>query len=157
MNRQLESLFDLPPAESFAEPEPPKTEIVESASDTPLFDRVNQALPQVRGLGVGEQEVDEIADEAMKSYQEIKELAMNLEPKYSSELLAVAASLLQTALTARQGKTDTKLKAVRLQLQAYQAQQKSLTDQNNATVTQGKIVGNRNQLIADGKKLPDKA
>lgn len=153
MNRQLESLFDLPPAESFAQENPePLPELPEVADTNSMLERVEQALPQVRGLRTGENEVDTIADEAMKTFQEIKDLAMNVEPKYSSELLAVAATLLQTALNARQGKSEAKLKAIRLQLQAHKAQQEQSASGANATVTQGKIVGDRNQIIAAMKK-----
>lgn len=157
MNRQLESLFDLPPAESFKTETPPDTELVESLDPVPeasLFDRIEQALPQVHGLRSGENEVDHIADEAMKSYQEIKDLALNVEPRFSSELLAVAAALLKTALDAKQGKTEAKLKSIRLQLQALRAQQDAAQSQNGITQTQGKIVGDRNQLIAAMKKPP---
>lgn len=154
MNRQLESLFDLPPVESFAQETKDVQPLPEASDDTSLLQRVEQALPQVRGLRTGENEVDTIADEALKTFQEIKDLAMNVEPKYTSELLTVAATLLQTALNARQGKNEAKLKAIRLQLQAHKAQQEQSNAGAATTVTQGKIVGDRNQIIASMKKSP---
>lgn len=153
-NRQLEKLFNLEPAESFDDPEK-ISEIEENnlISDTnlPIEQRIDQALPQVEGIGRGDAEVDNIAEEAMKTYQEIKELAMNVEPRHSAELLAVAAQLLKTALDAKQGKIRDKLAAVRLQISALTASRNKEKD-GSVTETDGKIVGDRNQIIAALKK-----
>ena len=158
MNRQLEELFNLPPVESFAEnAEIPVVEFTEEPTDlAPSLDtRIDQALPQVRNIPETEGEVDHIAEEAMKTYLEIKELAMNVEPRHSAELLAVAAQLLKTALDAKQGKTDAKLRTVSLQLQALRA--KSKETNNGVVETQGRIVGNRNQLIATMRNSKENA
>jgi len=150
MNRQLEKLFNLDPAESIENldqvPEGVETTL---APDTtaPIEQRIDQALPQVRGIGDGDGEVDTIAEEAMKTYQEIKDLAMNVEPRHSAELLAVAAQLLKTALDAKQGKTRDKLAAVRLQISALTASKNKERD-TSVTETDGKIVGDRNEIIA---------
>jgi hypothetical protein len=126
MNRQLEDLFNMPPVESLTEQEV-KLDLVaeeETFLENDLASRVDRALPQVRNIPETEGEVDHIADEAMTTYREIKELAMNVEPRHSAELLAVAAQLLKTALDAKQGKTDAKLRTVNLQLQALRAKTK---------------------------------
>lgn len=154
MNKQLESLFDLPSAASL-EQEPVQDlvpELEETPTESSLFDRVHQALPQVRGLHVGENDVDNIANEAMKTYQEIKELAMSVEPRHSAELLAVAAALLKTALDAKQGKIESKLKTVRLQLQAFKTQQDTIGSPTSMTEAKGQILGDRNQILAAIKK-----
>lgn len=150
MNRQLEQLFNMPPVEAFTEDvaDIPLEVIPEPAAESDSLDvRVDRALPQVRNIPETEGEVDNIADEAMATYREIKELAMNVEPRHSAELLAVAAQLLKTALDAKQGKTDAKLRTVSLQLQALRAKSKENAAQG-LQETQGHVVGNRNQLIA---------
>lgn len=150
MNRQLEQLFNMPPVEAFTEDtaDIPAELIVEpTVANDSLDVRVDRALPQVRNIPETEGEVDNIADEAMATYREIKELAMNVEPRHSAELLAVAAQLLKTALDAKQGKTDAKLRTVSLQLQALRAKSKENAAQG-VHETQGHVVGNRNQLIA---------
>jgi hypothetical protein len=149
-NKQLEKLFNLDSAESFEQldqmPKGVESTMVPDIA-APIEQRIDQALPQVRGIGEGDGEVDNIAEEAMKTYQEIKDLAMNVEPRHSAELLAVAAQLLKTALDAKQGKTRDKLAAVRLQISAMTASRNKETDAS-VTETNGKIVGDRNQIIA---------
>ena len=159
MNKQLEKLFNLDPIESFETPTEetfPVVEEIEMPKEVSMPDRIDRALPQVQGVGDGDTEVDHIADEAMKTYQEIKDLALNVEPRHSAELLAVAAQLLKTALDAKQGKTEAKLKAVRLQISALTAKK---NQENAAGVTEieGKVVGGRNQIIAAMRKSKDPA
>lgn len=158
MNRQLEDLFNMPPAMAqveqtdFALP----LEITEPEPEiNDLGTRVDRALPQVRNIPESEGEVDHIAEEAMKTYQEIKDLAMNVEPRHSAELLAVAAQMLKTALDAKQGKTDAKLRTVSLQLQALRAKAKESS--SNMVETQGHVVGNRNQLLASIRNSKENA
>lgn len=158
MNRQLEELFNLPAADSTtADTELP---VLVDEEEHPAVDdmgtRIDQALPQVRNIPETEGEVDYIAEEAMKTYQEIKDLAMNVEPRHSAELLSVAAQLLKTALDAKQGKTDAKLRTVNLQLQALRAKSKEPTAASVAE-TRGQIVGNRNQLLASIKNSKENA
>jgi len=158
MNKQLEELFNMSTVASgettdFALP----LEITEEPELNDLGTRVDKALPQVRNIPETEGEVDHIADEAMATYREIKELAMNVEPRHSAELLAVAAQLLKTALDAKQGKTDAKLRTVSLQLQALRAKASSTNGPNGVTETQGRIVGNRNQLLATIKNSKENA
>jgi len=154
MNRQLEELFNLDPADV---PEEPVTnEIVpvpDAPTDIPLSTRIEQALPQVHGIGQDD-EVDTIAQEAMNMHREIRELAMNVEPRHSAELLSVAAQLLKTALDAKQGKAKDKLAAVRLQIAALTAKKFNPNAPEGVTEAEGTIVGTRNQIIASLKK-PD--
>lgn len=158
MNRQLEELFNLPVAESATTasempiPMDQEPEIIVDDMGT----RIDQALPQVRNIPETEGEVDHIAEEAMATYREIKELAMNVEPRHSAELLAVAAQLLKTALDAKQGKTDAKLRTVNLQLQALRAKTKDPAA-GSVVETRGQIVGNRNQLLASIKNSKENA
>ena len=149
-NKQLEKLFNLDPADSLEQlenvPKGIETSLTPNTT-SPLEQRIDQALPQVNGIGDGDSEVDTIAEEAMKTYQEIKDLAMNVEPRHSAELLSVAAQLLKTALDAKQGKTKDKLAAVRLQISALTAAKNKEKD-GSITETDGRIVGDRNQIIA---------
>lgn len=150
MNRQLEQLFNMPPVETFTEEAEASVEFLPEpvAEGDSLDVRVDRALPQVKNIPETEGEVDHIAEEAMNTYREIKELAMNVEPRHSAELLAVAAQLLKTALDAKQGKTDAKLRTVSLQLQALRAKSKE-NSLSGVQETQGHVVGNRNQLLAN--------
>lgn len=158
MNKQLEQLFNMPPVEAVQDDTVvipiDLAEEVTPPSDS-LDTRIDRALPQVRNIPESEGEVDHIAEEAMKTYQEIKDLAMNVEPRHSAELLAVAAQMLKTALDAKQGKTDAKLRTVSLQLQALRAKAKE--SNTNMVETQGHVVGNRNQLLASIRNSKENA
>lgn len=157
MNKQLEQLFNLPTTESYESDIEPNIIVEQDTTiESDLGDRIDKALPQVRNIPETEGEVDNIAEEAMTTYREIKELAMNVEPRHSAELLAVAAQLLKTALDAKQSKTDAKLRTVSLQLQALRAKTKESSGPG-VVATQGHIVGNRNQLLTSLKNSKEKA
>lgn len=160
MSKQLEQLFNLDSVNSPTDSESIFNHSIEESdpdkNQTSMSDRIDQALPQIQGIGKEDQDVDAIAEEAMITYREIKDLAMNVEPRHSAELLAVAAQLLKTALDAKQGKSEAKLKAVRLQISAINAKKAELS-QANITEVEGKIVGSRNELIANIKKSKSQA
>ena len=153
-NHQLEKLFNLPEQElpeatpdivhSIVEQE----QAIEIQND--MQQRVETALPQVTGIQFHDGDMDDIAAEAMQTYKDIKDLAMNVEARHAAELLSVAAGLLQTALEAKTKKTDTKLRTVSLQLQALRTQAKQV--QNGVIETQGTVIGNRNQIMASIKQ-----
>jgi len=152
-NKQLEELFNLPPAGDSTPTEEIETPpVVVNDIDIPLSTKIEHALPQIHGIGQGDEEVDTIAREAMDMHREIRELAMNVEPRHSAELLAVAAQLLKTALDAKQGKEDAKLKAVRLQIQALTAKKVNPLAPDGITETQGTVFANRNEMLASLKK-----
>lgn len=152
-NHQLEQLFNLPSAElpeastEVVEQLEHQIEAVDQASD--MQQKIEQALPQVSGIQFHDGEMDDIAAEALQTYKDIKDLAMNVEARHAAELLSVAAGLLQTALEAKTKKTDSKLRTVSLQLQALRAQTKQV--QSGVIETQGSVVGNRNQIMASLK------
>ena len=154
-NKQLEALFDLPSAGLPEAPEEvvqalvEQDEAIEASSD--LQKKVETALPQVTGINFHDGEMDDIAAEAMQTYKDIKDLAMNVEARHAAELLSVAAGLLQTALDAKTKKTDTKLRTVSLQLQALRTQAKQV-QAGGVIETQGAVVGNRNQIMASLQK-----
>lgn len=154
-NKQLEQLFNLPETGLPEEPTPEVAQsIVEQEHDmqaaNDMAERVDQALPQVRGIQHNDGEMDDIAAEAMQTYRDIKELAMNVEARHSAELLSVAADLLKTALDAKRTKTESKLRTVSLQLQALRAQAQKPAA-GGVIETQGTVVGNRNQIMASIK------
>lgn len=156
MNKQLEQLFNLPAVDTDNSDLETNIIVEELPVESDLSDRIDKALPQVHSISETGQEVDSIAEEAMATYRDIKELAMNVEPRHSAELLAVAAQLLKTALDAKQSKTDAKLRTVSLQLQALRAKTKESSGPG-VVATQGHIVGNRNQLLTSLKNSKEKA
>jgi hypothetical protein len=118
--KKLEELFDLPPSEDTAEETPAltteqaRTALVEIDAN---IDKIEAALPMVRDLDAGDQELDELAELAKSSFQDLSDLGMNVDSRYAAELFAVAGTMLGHALTAKQAKLNKKLKMIQLQLQ----------------------------------------
>jgi hypothetical protein len=79
-------------------------------------EKVDHALTVVAGLNEHDEEMDEIAKEALESYMELKELGMNMADSHSGRIMEVAATMLKTALDARDAKVNRKLKTIDLQL-----------------------------------------
>ena len=79
-------------------------------------EKVDHALSTVAGLNEHDGEMDEIAKEALESYMELKELGMNMADSHSGRIMEVAATMLKTALEARDAKVTRKLKTIDLQL-----------------------------------------
>ncbi len=79
-------------------------------------EKVDHALTTVAGLNEHDDEMDEISKEALESYMELKELGMNMADSHSGRIMEVAATMLKTALDARDAKVNRKLKTVELQL-----------------------------------------
>jgi hypothetical protein len=122
MSKKLEELFNLPEiSEEISDPIPSEEEIAvveerlnEVAS---TVDKVNQALPLVKDLEAADSELDELAKLAKDGYEDLKDLGMNVDPRFSGVILQTASTLLGHAITAKTAKIDKKLKVVQLQLQ----------------------------------------
>lgn len=120
MTRKLEELFDLPINETVDSDEPvvdiPATKH-ELAELDDAIDKIDQALPGVKGLDASDGEMDELAKKATETFDDLMDLGMNVDSRYASEIFAVAGTMLGHALTAKTAKLNKKLKMVQLQLQ----------------------------------------
>lgn len=84
-----------------------------------VIDKIDEALPAVKGLDKSDEEMDELADMAVQTFKDLTDLGFNVDSRYSSEILAVASSMLGHALSAKTAKLNKKLKMVDLQLKKY--------------------------------------
>lgn len=154
MTRKLEELFDLPPSTTADSDEPvidiPLTK-QEIAEIDQTIDKIDAALPGIRDLDRSDSELDEIAELAKQSFQDLSDLGMNVDSRYASELFAVAGTMLGHALTAKTAKLNKKLKMVQLQLQKakldHDIQKNSSVDGAEATETAHGQVLTRNDLL----------
>jgi hypothetical protein len=151
MTRKLEELFDLPPSgcESEAtEPESiPATQIALKEIDATI-DKIDQALPAVRGLESSDQEMDDIAAKAQETFDDLMDLGMQVDSRYSAEIFAVAGAMLGHALTAKTAKLNKKLKMVDLQLKKLKMDQdKSKNDPDESVETAHGQILSRNDLL----------
>jgi hypothetical protein len=132
MTKKLEELFDLPESEPLpplgAEPAVPSELPLDPQTITAIdatIDKIDAALPGVRGLEASDQEMDDLAQMATKSYQDLMDLGMNVDARFSSEIFGVASNLLGHAITAKTAKLNKKLRMIDLQLKKVRLDQQS--------------------------------
>ena len=75
------------------------------------LDKVNAALPAVTGLGeAADKELDALAERAISAYDDLIDLGMNVEARFSARIFEVASAMLKNAIDAKAAKIDKKLK-----------------------------------------------
>ena len=148
MTRKLEELFDLPPSgceSETTEPDTvPATHIQLKEIDATI-DKIDQALPAVRGLDASDQEMDDLAAKAQETFDNLMDLGFNVDSRYASEIFAVAGTMLGHALTAKTAKLNKKLKMVELQLKKAKMDQDVKGDEPTQTA-HGQVLS-RNDLL----------
>ena len=119
MTKKLESLFNLPPADE-ADSAPTAESIeqhrTEIAAIDEAIDKIDAALPTVKDLETADTEMDDLAQLAQTKFEELMDLGMQVEARYSGTIFQTAGVLLGHAITAKQAKLDKKLRMVDLQL-----------------------------------------
>lgn len=128
MTKRLEELFDLAPSE----PETSSTEstdlVYEQNQITPdslaAIEKIENALPMVRGLESSDQEMDELANLAKEAFNNLLDLGMQTDPRFSAEIFSVGSTMLGHAITARTAKINKKLKMIDLQLKKAELDRK---------------------------------
>ena len=111
------------------------------------IDKIDAALPGVRGLEATDTEMDDLASLAKNSYDELMTLGMNVEPRFASEIFNVASAMLGHAITAKTAKLDKKLKMIDLQLKKARLDQQQ-PDSPALPMQQGTgMVLSRNELL----------
>lgn len=150
MTKKLNELFDLPEDEStgltITVPSN-AAEITSEAYDN--LQKIENALPQVRGLEAADGEMDELAALATGSYKDLVDLGMQVDSRFASEIFNAASSMLGHAITAKTAKINKKLKMLDLQLKKAQLDQKlagKTEEIENTPLGEGKTL-DRNELL----------
>ena len=151
MTRKLEQLFDLPESDP--------VESINSVNDhsqsdvkhrlallDDAIDKIDSALPTVRGLDATDVEMDTLADMATNSYKDLMDLGMQVDSRFASEIFGVASNMLGHAITAKTAKLDKKLKMIDLQLKKMRLDQNKPADEASMPTAQGQVL-NRNDLL----------
>jgi hypothetical protein len=136
MTKKLEEFFELASNENneLTEPLPEQTqEVTKEALDN--LEKINNALPQVRGLEIADTELDELANLAVSSYKDLQDLGMQVDSRYSSEIFNVAGTMLGHAITAKTAKVNKKLKMIELQLKKAALDQKEASKEKQIEAT----------------------
>jgi CRISPR/Cas system CMR-associated protein Cmr5 small subunit len=113
------------------------------------LEKIDNALPQVRGLEASDTELDELAQMAVDSFKDLSDLGMQVDSRFSSEIFSVASNMLGHAITAKTAKLNKKLKMIDLQLKKASLDQKlagKAEEIENTPVGEGKAL-DRNELL----------
>lgn len=125
MTRKLEEEFNLPPIDDFndtendfenASVEDVTTQLQTVEDAITISEKINSALAEVRGMEAHDSEMDEIAAQAVESYEQLMSLGMNMTDMAAGPVFSNAAAMLKIALEAKDSKTTRKLKQIDLML-----------------------------------------
>ena len=160
MTKKLEEIFDLqettPKTESKKEVvEEPSHETVKSIDDSyKAIQEIAGELPPINELDeLDDSELDKLADKSEQAYDDLMDLGMNVEVRYSGRIFEVASSMMKNAIDAKNAKIDKKLKAVDAKLKKLKIDKDNATDDGNVISGEGYVVTDRNELL---KKLQGK-
>ena len=148
MTRKLEELFDLPRSDDEATPLVPEEAKQQIARIDADIDKIDAALPMVRELDTSDKELDDLAELAKSSYQDLTDLGFNVDSRFSAEIFAVASSMLGHALSAKTAKINKKLKMIDLQMKKLKLDQDAAKNATEDPVetAQGQVLS-RNDLL----------
>ena len=161
MTRKLEELFELPtdPIEdglpdyklpdevtpdNVPEAKPENNAVMQNTLSE--LDKVQAALPLVRGLEASDDEMDDLANKAVKGFDDMMDLGMNVDSRWASDIFGVASQMLGHAITAKTAKLNKKLKMVDLQLKKANLDQKVIANTEDIATGTGVIL-DRNALL----------
>ena len=157
MTRKLEELFELPPSEDAPETDAGIPPVQDLRTQLQILDenidKVDAALPGVRGLESSDEEMDGLAELAKDSYKDLMDLGMQVDSRFASEIFSVASNMLGHAITAKTAKLDKKLKMIDLQMKKMRLdQQQQVIDSKDsegtaAAQTAHGVVLSRNDLL----------
>ena len=159
MTKRLEEILNLPESKKIVKQEEKAAKKAEVSQpfirDISEFDKISAALPQVKGLGdVSDNEFDMLAQKATDAYDDIMDLGMNVEARYSARMFEVAASMLKNAIDAKSAKIDKKLKMIDLQLKKQKLDQDANSADEGVTLQgDGVIITDRNSLLEKLKSM----
>ena len=161
MTKKLEDLLNLPDSKQIIQDEKNKdkaqTAIVEQEEtfrNIAEFDKIASALPAVKGLGdKADAELEDIAQRALTAYEDLMDLGMNVESRYSGRVFEVAGNMLKTSLDAKTAKLDKKLKMIELQLKKEKQDKEAGPDGSDVVNGEGYIITDRNSLLEKLKNM----
>jgi hypothetical protein len=160
MTKKLEELFNLDDsgANESPAPAPMSAEIEQKHEEVRSLERsyreveqMAKQLPAIEDLeNLDEKDLDDLAKKAENAYDDLMDLGMNVEVRYSGRIFEVAGTMLKNAIDAKSAKIDKKLKAVDLKLKKLKIDRDAGDDDGDMLNGQGYVILDRNEMI---KKL----
>jgi hypothetical protein len=134
MNKKLQDLFNLPSDDEDNQSDELTNSENDENNDDELsiipiealstIEKIDAALPAIRGLESSDKEMDEIADLSKDSFNNLMDYGFQIDPRFSSEIFSVAATMLGHSLSAREAKINKKLKMIDLRLKQAELERK---------------------------------
>lgn len=150
ITKKLSELFELPDEKETKHQSlrAEEAEMITSEALTNL-EKIENALPQVRGLDASDGEMDDLAELAKDSFTDLMELGMQVDSRFSAEIFNSASTFLGHAITAKTAKINKKLKMIDLQLKKLSLDQKaaSTVEELEATPVGTAQLLDRNELL----------
>ena len=155
MTKKLEEILNLPENKKIVNTDRPKADVpAPFLRDMAEFDKIAAALPQVKGLGdISDSEFDALAQRATDAYDDLMDLGMNVEARYSGRIFEVAGGMLKNAIDAKAAKIDKKLKMIELQLKKQKLDQETNENDGVSLNGDGYVIADRNSLIEKLKNM----
>jgi len=150
MTKKLEKLLNLPENEDLISKDTvvKKRKPAYNVRDMAEFDKITAALPAVNGLGkLADDELNKVSEKAMAAFDDLMDLGMNVEGRFSGRIFEVANNFLRTSMDAKIAKLDKKLKMVDLQLKKEKLDKEATTNKDEFTNGEGFVVTDRNSLL----------
>ena len=156
MTKKLEEEFNLPPieeatakenaeaTEKFDVQEVTHVDIEDVQTALSNAEKIDLALKNVKGLDEHDDEMDDIGQQAIDSYQQLMNLGMNVGDREAGSIFDSAAKMLKTALEAKESKIDTKLKQIDLMIKKGRLDNNTQSGSNTAS---GGPAVDRNELL----------
>ena len=160
MTRKLEQEFNLPSMEELKElsqqavvevgiepaedpvQAPPPAEVVTTALTN--AEKIDPALPQLEGVVKHDGDMENLAERALDSYEELMSLGMNVQDAHAGRIFETAGKMLQIALDSKNAKVDKKLRMIDLQIKKMRI---DAMDGTNSSSNDNGTVMDRNQLL----------
>lgn len=155
MTKKLEEEFDLPSmfaTDEADDPEPADnqeeavTDIASIEHALTISEKINGALAEVRGMEAHDSEMDEIAQQAVDSYEQLMMLGMNMTDMAAGQVFNNAANMLKIALEAKDSKVNRKLKQIDLMLKKARLDQQEKKNEPDVAEAQATMF-DRNELL----------
>jgi len=136
MTKKLEDFFNVDPIEPdrndsvtedqqilpIAEIVPMSDALTKIKDQLSVAAKIDEALPQVKGLDTEDRALDDYADQAMEQFARLMDLGFNVDDRNAGKIFEVASTMMNNAITAKTTKLDKKLKMIDLQLKLARLQ-----------------------------------
>jgi hypothetical protein len=148
MTRKLQDLFNLPnddeqPSDENKESENPESEDTQDdefhiigRETLSTIEKIDEALPSIRGLESTDREMDEIADLAKDAFNNLLDLGFQVDSRFSAEIFSVAGTMLGHSLSAKEAKVNKKLKMLELRLKQAELERKLKAAESKESISE---------------------